>query len=156
MHLETFPKVRGRNSTSLKNMTVPRKWEVIFAQHGAEQELLGMVMKEYPYLPNSEVFFVFFFGWQKPCQAITSFIDAWAILSLRTDVASQETVIQRAILNTWITLQNRKLLTWLHVVILKCKDGKWEKDIEPKRNLNGEMPRSSKQKRSVPLGERSH
>lgn len=80
-----------------------------------------MVMREY--LLNWASSLVFFFGQQKPYQAVTSFIDAWVILSFRTDVASQETIIQRAILNIWIAPQNHKLLTWLHVVILKCKDG---------------------------------
>lgn len=104
-------------------------------------------MREYPYLPGFSLLPVFFSGQQKACQAITSFIDAWVILSFGTDVASQETIIQRAILNTWITPQNHKLLTWLHVVILKCKDGKWEKNTEPERNLNGEIPKWSKRKK---------
>ena len=84
-------------------------------------------MREYPCLPDSDSSSIFFFGQQKPFQAITNFIDAWVILSLRTDVASQETIIQRAILNTWIAPQNHKLLTWLHAVIWKCKVGKREK-----------------------------
>lgn len=135
-------------------MIVLSKCEVIlYAQCGAEQELLGMVMREYPYLPDSDSSLVFFFGQQKPCQAITSFIDAWVILSLRTDVASQETIIQRAILNTWIAPQNHKLLTWLHAVIWKCKVGKWEKNTESETNWNGEMP---KLHLSCPLQKREH
>lgn len=150
MHLKTFPKVREINSRSLKNVIVSRKWEVIlYAQRGAEQKLLGMVMREYPCLLDSDSFLVFFFGQQKPCQAITSFIDAWVVLALRTDVASQETIIQRAILNTWIAPQNHKLLTCLHVVIWKCKDGKWEKNTEPERNWKGEMPKLPKQKKGA-------
>lgn len=110
-------------------------------------------MREYPYLPDSDSSLVFFFGQQKPCQAITSFIDAWVILSLRTDVASQETIIQRAILNTWIAPQNHKLLTWLHAVIWKCKVGKWEKNTESETNWNGEMP---KLHLPCPLQKREH
>ena len=144
-------------------MIVLSKCEVIlYAQCGAEQELLGMVMREYPYLPDSDSSLVFFFGQQKPCQAITSFIDAWVILSLRTDVASQETIIQRAILNTWIAPQNHKLLTWLHAVVWKCKDGKWEKNTEPERNWNGEVPKlhplppPPHKKRNILLWQRKH
>lgn len=81
-----------------------------------------MVLRELPYLPDWASFLIFFLGQQKPCQAITSFIDAWVILSFGTDVVSQGTIIQTAILNAWITPQNHKLLTWLHIVILKCKD----------------------------------
>lgn len=81
-----------------------------------------MVLRELPYLPDWASFLIFFLGQQKPCQAITSFIDARVILSFGTDVVLQGTIIQTAILNTWITPQNHKLLTWLHLVILKCKD----------------------------------
>jgi len=49
---------------------------ILYAQCGAEQELLGMVMREYPCLPDSDSSSVFFFGQQKPFQAITNFIDA--------------------------------------------------------------------------------
>lgn len=117
-------------------------------------ELLRIVLREDSYLPGFSLLPVFFFGQQKPCQAITSFIDAWAILSFGTDVASQETIIQRAILNTWITPQLHTLLTGFHVVILKCKDGPWEKNTEPGRNLNGEMPKLPRRKRSILLWER--
>lgn len=143
-------------------MIVLSKCEVIlYAQCGAEQELLGMVMREYPCLPDSDSSLVFFFGQQKPFQAITNFIDAWVILSLRTDVASQETIIQRAILNTWIAPQNHKLLTWLHAVIWKCKVGKREKNTERERNWNGEMPKLYPtprpcKKRNIPLWQRKH
>lgn len=109
-------------------MIVSRKWEVILYSAWGWTELLGVVTREYPCLPGFSLLPAFFSGQQKPCQAITSFIDAWVILSFGTDVASQETIVQRAILNTWITPQNHKLLMRLHVVILKCKDGKWEKN----------------------------
>lgn len=110
-------------------MIFPREWEVILCSawswtvavcHGYEglsisswfSLLPGLFLRVTKALPGSK----------------TSFIDAWVILSFGTDVASQGTIMQRAILNTWVAPQNHKLLTRLHVVILKCKDGKWEKN----------------------------
>lgn len=111
-------------------------------------------MREYPYFPGFSLLPVFFLGQQKPCQAITSFIDAWVILSFGTDVASQETIIQRAILNTWIAPQNHKLLTRLHVVILKCKDGKWEKKHRTREKFKWRNAEVTQTKRTILLCER--
>lgn len=152
--LRTFPEVKRNNSSSLKKRDCFKKMRshlmLSMGLNGAvSHSSWGRFISSWIQPPSC------LFLWAtKPCQAITGFIDAWAILSFGTDVASQETIIQRAILNTWITPQLHTLLTWFHVVILKCKDGPWEKNTEPGRNLNGEMPKLPRRKRSLLLWER--